>query len=131
MRNGQWVPASNVSAQTLDLGGQESFAVAVSRRDGLVIVHPRGALDIVSVETLRAVLDDVPATGGLVLDLRGLSFIDSSGLHLLVALDRRARRDGLELSLVAPPAPVDSAIRLCGLDQVLPFVTDVEDVGAS
>jgi anti-sigma B factor antagonist len=109
----------------------ESFAVAVRRRGDRTIVQPRGALDIASVGTLRGVLDDVEPAGGLVLDLRGLSFIDSTGLHLLVALDRRAQRDGFGLSLVAPAAPVDRAIRLCGLDQVLPFVTDVEGVGTS
>src|SRR5689334_5931758 len=144
MRVGQWLSASRVSVpdgtagsdelcrpptssnggrrtlstQTLDLGDRESFAVAVRRRDDLTVVDPRGALDIASVGTLRAVLDDVQIAGGLMLDLRGLSFIDSTGLHLLVALDRRAQRDGFELRLVAPAPPVDKAIRLCGLDQV-------------
>ena len=56
------------------------------------------------------------------LDLRGLSFIDSTGLHLLVALDQRAKRDGFQLTLIAPAAPIDRAIQLSGLDQVLPFV---------
>ena len=56
------------------------------------------------------------------LDLRGLSFIDSTGLHLLVALDRRAQHDGFQLTLVAPAAPADKAIQVSGLDQVLPFV---------
>jgi anti-sigma B factor antagonist len=140
MRDGERFPASRVSLSDGTAGSdelchsrarsngvhQESFAVAVQRRDDRTIVHPRGALDIASVETLRAALQDVQVAEGLVLDLRGLSFIDSTGLQLLVALDRRARRDGFELSLVAPPAPVDSAIRLCALDRVLPVVTDVE-----
>jgi anti-sigma B factor antagonist len=101
----------------------------VGRRDGDAIVYPRGALDIASVERLRAVLDDVQIARGLLLDLRGLSFIDSTGLQLLVALDQRAQRDGFELRLVAPAAPCDRAIRLCGLDKVLPFVTDGESTG--
>ena len=61
-------------------------------------------------------------TARVVLDLRGLSFIDSNGLHLLVALDQRAARDGFLLTLLAPAAPIDKPIQLCGLDQVLPFV---------
>jgi anti-anti-sigma factor len=60
-----------------------------------------------------------------VLDLRGLSFMDSSGLHFLVELHEHAARDGFELRLVAPPAPVDTPIRLCGLDQHLPFMSDL------
>ncbi len=61
-------------------------------------------------------------TARVVLDLRGLSFIDSTGLRLLVTLDERAAREGFLLTLVAPAAPVDRTIQLCGLAQVLPFV---------
>jgi anti-anti-sigma regulatory factor len=45
-----------------------------------------------------------------------------TGLHLLAAVHQRAERDGFQLTLVAPAAPIDRAIQLCGLDQVLPFV---------
>jgi stage II sporulation protein AA (anti-sigma F factor antagonist) len=112
----------------------EPFGVDVQRRDHLTIVQPRGeldmatietlrtALDVAIAETLRAALDGFETSARLVLDLRRLSFIDSSGLHLLVTLDQRARRDGFLLTLVAPAAPVERAIRLCGLDQTLPFV---------
>ena len=88
--------------------------------------HPRGELDLVTVETLRAALDGIESTERLVLDLRSLSFIDSTGLHRLVALHQRAQRDGLRLTLVAPAAPVDRAIQLCGLDTELPFVAAVD-----
>ena len=118
----------------------EPFAVEVQRRDHVTVVQPRGELDMASVETLRTTLDVAIAetlraaldgfeTGArLVLDLRRLSFIDSTGLHLLVALDQRARRDGFLLTLVAPAAPIDRAIQLCGLDQVLPFVPAYDTV---
>ena len=99
------------------------FSVDVQQRDGVAIVEPRGELDVATVETLRAVLDDIKGAGRLVLDLRGLSFIDSTGLHLLVALDQRAERDGFQLALVAPAAPIDRAIHVCGLDKTLPFVS--------
>ena len=78
----------------------EPFAIEVQRREHVAIVQPRGELDLASVETLRsrldaaiaetlrAVQDDGMETAArVVLDLRGLSFIDSTGLHLLVALD--------------------------------------------
>ena len=75
-------------------------------------------------EDLGAALESLTKKGmkRLVLDLRGLSFFDSTGLHLLVALHQRAQRDGFQLTLVAPAAPADHAIKLSGLDQVLPFV---------
>jgi anti-anti-sigma factor len=110
--------------------GPEPFAVAVQRRDDLAIVRPSGELDVATVETLRAALDSVRSAGRLLLDLRGLSFIDSAGLHLLVVLAERAQGDRSRLTLVAPPAPVDRTIRLCGLDEALPFAAAVEVVGA-
>jgi anti-anti-sigma factor len=119
----------------------EPFAVAVQRRAHVTIVQPRGELDLTTVETLRsaldaavtvtvsAALDGMEHGARLVLDLRGLSFIDSTGLHLLVALTERAQRDGLQLMLLAPAAPADRAIQVSGLDRTLPFTAPVDAVG--
>ena len=116
----------------------EPFAVEIQRRKHVTIVQPRGELDLATAETLRSTLDAAIAEtlnaaldgmehgARLVLDLRGLSFIDSTGLHLLVALDQRAARDGFLLRLLAPAAPIYRAIQLCGLDQVLPFVAPAD-----
>jgi anti-anti-sigma factor len=93
----------------------------VERLDGVAFVRARGELDVATVATLRAELDGIDDVRRLVLDLRGLSFIDSTGLHLLVRLRDRALQDGFELALLAPGAPVDRAIRICGLDKELPF----------
>jgi len=117
----------------------ESFAVEVQRRH-VTIVQPRGELDLATVDTLRGALDAAVAEtlrsalegmehgARLVLDLRGLSFIDSTGLHLLVALNERAQRDGFQLMLLAPPAPTDRAIQVSGLDRTLPFAAPVDAV---
>jgi anti-anti-sigma factor len=116
-------PHRTGSARAVEVAGPKPLAVEVQRRDAVAIVRPRGELDLATVEPLRAALDGIRSTERLVVDLRGLSFIDSTGLHLLVALHQRAQRDGLQLTLVAPAAPVDRAIQLCGLDKELPFVT--------
>jgi anti-anti-sigma factor len=101
--------------------GAAAFAVDVHRRDGASIVQPRGELDLATATALRAALAGIPSAERLVVDLRGLSFIDSTGLDLLVTLHQRAQRDGFELTLLPPGAPVHKAIQLCGLDRVLPF----------
>src|SRR5688572_14514578 len=92
------------SAVSVDLDRPQPFGVEVQRRNDVAIVRPRGELDLATVETLRAALDAIESAGRLVLDLRGLSFIDSTGLRLLVALHERAQRDGFQLALVAPAA---------------------------
>ena len=103
------ISSYNGAGRTASVAAVESaprpFMVDVQRRNGVAIVQPHGELDLATVPTLDAALERVEITERLVLDLRGLSFIDSSGLHLLVALHRRAQRDGFQLMLVAPAAP--------------------------
>jgi anti-sigma B factor antagonist len=99
------------------------FSVEVQRHGDIAIVEPRGELDVATVQKLGAILEEIKSAGRLVLDLRGLSFIDSSGLHLLVALNQRAQRHGFQLALVAPAPPVDRAIQVSGLGETLPFVS--------
>jgi anti-sigma B factor antagonist len=123
-----------LSVRAGEISDLDPFAVEVQRRDHVTLVQPRGELDLATIDTLRSTLDAAIAetlhaalsgieTGArLLLDLRGLSFIDSNGLHLLMALDERSQRDGFQLTLLAPAAPIDRAIQVCGLDQVLPFV---------
>jgi anti-anti-sigma factor len=57
----------------------------------------------------------VPAT--LVIDLRGVRFIDSTGLAELIAADKRLRRDGRRLVLVVAPGPVERLFALARLDR--------------
>jgi anti-sigma B factor antagonist len=121
-------PRDRASPRAVEVAGLQPFAVEVQSRDDVAIVQSRGELDLVSVETLRAALDGIKSAARLVLDLRGLSFIDSTGLHLLVALHQRAQRDGFQLTLLAPAAPLDKAIQLCGLDKALPFVAPVDAI---
>ena len=102
---------------------REILVVDVNRLGATALVQPRGELDLASIEKLRAALDGLGAPRSLILDMRGLSFIDSTGLHLLAQLHERAQRDGFALELIAPPAPADRSIRVCGLDRRLPFVT--------
>jgi anti-sigma B factor antagonist len=113
---------------TLEMVGLEPFITEVERRADVTFVRPHGDLEIATAGRLHATLNGIESAEHLVLDLRGLSFIDSTGLHLLVTLHKRAQRDGFQLTLVAPAAPVEKAIQLCGLDETLPFVEIVDAV---
>ena len=116
---------SGVDSRSLQDG--PLLPVDVQRRDGGAVVLPRGELDIATAPTLSAALDGIHS-GRLVVDLRDLSFIDSTGLHLLLDLHRRSQSDGFELTLVAPGEPAARAIRLSGLDEALPFVAPSDAV---
>jgi anti-sigma B factor antagonist len=60
----------------------------------------------------------------LVVDLRGVTFLDSTGLRLIISADRRARQNERRLVLVRGRESVDRVFRLALLDSRLEFVDD-------
>jgi anti-sigma B factor antagonist len=89
-----------------------------------VVVAITGELDlstIADVETEVAGLPDLPGRR-LIVDLRGLQFIDSTGLRLLIALQRRGADGGPLLSVVPGPPQIQRVFALAGLDALLEFV---------
>ena len=61
----------------------------------------------------------------LVVDMQKVTFIDSTGLALLLRAEAASRQDGFELQIRRSPAPaVTSALEASGLERVLPFVDD-------
>jgi anti-sigma B factor antagonist len=86
-------------------------------------VHARGELDIESASQFeRALRDSLSSALLVVLDLRELTFIDSSGLHIIEEADERARRSGRRLVMVRAPANVDRLFDLLGLSKRLEII---------
>ena len=85
-------------------------------------VHVRGELDLSDAPQLGRVLAAEREAGrDLVLDLRELTFIDSSGLAVLVWAAESAARSRRGLRLLAPPASVMRTFDVTGLRELLPF----------
>ena len=106
--------------------GSEDQLLEVRRehRDGALVVVARGEIDLSSSPELRTVLHD-PETRGdrVVLDLRGIDFMDSSGLGLIVGQHKRAREDGFRFQVaVEPGSEVERILELSGLATVLDIV---------
>jgi anti-sigma B factor antagonist len=93
----------------------------------LAVVRVTGELDVDTTPLLRGHLVDCINNGHVkfVLDLSGLSFCDSSGLHLLVTTAGRVRsRDGF-VRLSSPTRQVRRVLHLTGLTAVLPVYPTV------
>ena len=75
-------------------------------------------------EALKEIDDESPAL--LVLDLRELTFMDSTGLRVMVAADARARDNSRRLAVVQGPEPVHRVFRITGLDDHLDIVETPE-----
>jgi anti-anti-sigma factor len=98
------------------------FSIDVSPDGDRTIVTPHGELDLATVDELAHTLEGVVDGGArtIVLDLRDLSFLDSTGLRLLV---EQTRREDASVQLVGGAAPVSRLFELTGLRDVLPFVS--------
>jgi RND superfamily putative drug exporter len=98
---------------------------------GLIRLRLEGELDLVTAGWLAKRLAEVEAThpAVLVIDLRGLRFMDSSGLRELFSAQRRARKDGRRLVLVKGSAPIDRVLEMVRAEGVMETVTDPGQIG--
>ena len=94
-----------------------------------VVVTLTGELDADTASRFRSLMAEhlLAGPGNLVLDLSGLSFIDSAGLAAMISADKGVRRAGMHLVLAAPRTPVRSIMRLTGIDAVLTTADTVRD----
>jgi anti-sigma B factor antagonist len=87
-----------------------------------VCVHVAGELDIATAPGLEVALwDALLATRLVVLDLRDLAFIDSSGVHAVIDASNWARRTARRLVILRGPAHVDRIFKLARAFEELEF----------
>jgi anti-anti-sigma factor len=90
--------------------------LTISRPEGGGAVTVRGELDAYSAPVLEAALSE--HTGqDLRLDLSGVSFIDSTGIRVVVTTDNRLREDDHRLVVVDPSPSVLRLLQLTSLDE--------------
>ena len=91
----------------------------------------RGELDLSTTFKVERELQRVEGATPdlLVLDLSGLTFLDSTGLRLIVGADQRARRADRRLAIVKGPAAVHRVFSITKLDERLEMVDDGDGLG--
>jgi anti-anti-sigma factor len=102
-----------------------NFDVA-TRRDGTaLVVAPRGEIDLATVGLVREVVErDHNGDEDIVLDLREVGFMDTSGLRYVLELQDRSTREPFDLRLVRGQAAVQRVFAVSGLEERLRFVDD-------
>ena len=102
-----------------------NFDVDVHRHGSALVVAPRGEIDLATVDQVRdAVERDRQSGETIVLDLREVGFMDTSGLRYVLELVERAPREGFDVRLVRGPSAVQRVFEVSGLEPRLPFVDD-------
>jgi anti-anti-sigma factor len=104
----------------------DSFTIATEALDGGFVVRLQGELDLASAETAARELERVQASehSPLTLDLSNLTFIDSTGIRLVLDVDKRGREAGGELRLIRGPDQIQRIFELTGLTDRLQFTLD-------
>jgi anti-sigma B factor antagonist len=104
------------------------FTLSRTSRGACEIVSLAGELDLAHAATVADTLEELTAeTSVVVVDLTDLTFIDSSGIHAILA-----PRPGQEaVVLVCPPGNVRRVFDLTRLDRVVPFYESLDEALAA
>ena len=119
MRYGQSRRASQ--AERRQKYGEPEFWVLAEPEGSGFVLSVYGELDVASAPILEKQVKRLQWAGAasIVIDLSGLHFIDSSGLHVLIRAHGRVPEG--QLSLLRGPRTVHRVFELTGTDALLPF----------
>jgi anti-anti-sigma factor len=105
------------------MGSQElaPFNISVRAGYGAVVLDVDGEFDMSEVETFRSCVDEIITScdRAVVVDLAGVTFIDSLAIQALLNTRRRLAGEGREFRLRHPSAPVARIFELAGLTNLL------------
>ncbi|MFL5893536.1 MAG: STAS domain-containing protein [Thermoleophilaceae bacterium] len=111
----------------MDSPGWQPFSVTVSTDGASGRVILKGELDLSGAPRVDQALqqaEDLPVSL-VVLDLSQLTFIDSSGLEVMLRAARRAQDRGGRLVVARPSVQVRKLLEMTAIDQALDIVDDV------
>ena len=102
------------------------FGAVVHHTDNTVVVDVSGELCLATAPGLLARLDELdPGFSRLILDLRRVTFLDSTGIRLLVQMEARAQADGFNFAVSVHGEPART-LQLVGLADRPPRVSGEE-----
>jgi anti-anti-sigma factor len=115
----------------LRLAAMPNLDFDTSQDGPVAVVALTGELDLSGAALLEGEIDRLLGDSGvatIVLDLRTLDFMDSSGLRLVVVTDMRARGAGRRFALVRGGETVHRVFELTRMSDRLDFVADPDAV---
>jgi anti-anti-sigma factor len=97
--------------------------------NGVTVVAPTGRLDVAGAPALKDAIAEAARSGPtrVVIDMEGVSFVDSTGLGSVIAALKQLRSTQGELRLAAPNQQVRVVLELTTLDRVFPYYATVEE----
>jgi anti-sigma B factor antagonist len=105
------------------------FEVTVPERSGLSVLKVRGEIDVASAPDFGSSLSDFIGSGPelVIVDMSEATFIDSTGLGVLISAEKQIRHAGKDLRLVVTHPQITKLLELTGLDQVFTVLSSTND----
>ena len=109
---------------------QSNLSVEVRDEDHAVVIGVSGELDLASSPALESELERGAASGAplVIVDLRRLEFMDSTGLSVLVRAHQRATETGQRFGVVRGPQQVQRLLSLTGVAERLTLVDTPDEL---
>jgi anti-anti-sigma factor len=100
--------------------------IAVSDNGRVRLLRLTGELDLGGVDRFERLLtaDQTSEAAMFVLDMRELTFIDSSGLRALIMADQRVRNEGGRFIVIRGPDPVNEVLEMTGVARRIELVDE-------
>ena len=103
------------------MAAQPHLSVETRIEDGRVIITMEGELDMANAPGLQSAVEsrELADAGTVVLDLQGLTFLDSTGLRVILAAWERCRARGQEFAVTPGSAQVQRLLSITGVGEHL------------
>jgi len=101
--------------------------------DEWVSIEVEGEVDLATVKDLEEAIESAHdgQTGGVVVDLTGSSFMDSTGLKALVMAHRKFSAEGRPFAIAVAGGPVSRLLDLSGVNTTIQTVATVDELTGS
>jgi anti-sigma B factor antagonist len=122
----------SVSANTPGDRLGRPFDIEVEQNGDTALIRLYGEFDLASKASFEESLRDLPLERirELTFDLRSLTFIDSTGLQLILQWWRHSQLNGFDLAILPGRDHVQRVFAVTGLEKVLPIIGDPPSAAA-
>jgi len=112
------------------MGATEQLQIDLRHESDRVVVELAGELDMANAPLLQGSIDgpELSAAKTIVLDLQGLTFLDSTGLRIILAAREQCWRRGQEFAITPGSQQVQRLLSVTGVGEHLRTIASADDM---
>ena len=119
------------SSERPKLRSSPNLSFALDRHGGCIVLRVEGEIDLSNAGALGTNLRQLVETDHVVVDLTGVSFMDSTGVSALIASTKHAANSGTSMRVAGATRAVMLTLQIVGVDTYLGHEESVADAIAA